>query len=119
MRAYKTIVSPSTEMLKAITGYDGKYAVDDSGYVINAKTGRVLKQSSTKKGYQKVDLYLGGERKTVRIHRLVAEAFILNPDNKPQVNHIDNNKLNNAVSNLEWVTDSENKEHYRIFRRKG
>ena len=64
-----------------------------------------------RKGYLAVDLYENGERKTKRVHRLVAEAFIPNPDNKTEVNHKDGNKLNNNVSNLEWVTSKENVRH--------
>lgn len=63
------------------------------------------------KGYEIVDLYKNGKRKTVRVHRLVAEAFIPNNDNKPEVNHIDGNKHNNNVDNLEWVTKKENCRH--------
>lgn len=62
-------------------------------------------------GYLSTDLYEGGERVTRRVHRLVAEAFIPNPDGKPVVNHIDGNKHNNDVSNLEWVTSKENCRH--------
>lgn len=64
-----------------------------------------------KRGYYIVTLCKGKERKTKKIHRLVAEAFIPNVENKLQVNHIDGNKLNNNVKNLEWCTDSENMIH--------
>lgn len=64
-----------------------------------------------KKGYLTTDLYFGGERKTARVHRLVAEEFIPNPHDKPCVNHIDGNKHNNNASNLEWVTKKENVNH--------
>ena len=64
-----------------------------------------------KNGYLVVDLYDGGKRTTARVHRLVAKEFISNPCNKPCVNHIDGNKHNNNISNLEWVTKKENSEH--------
>lgn len=62
-------------------------------------------------GYYQVNLWINGKYKHYQVHRLVAEAFIPNPENKPQVNHIDGNKLNNDISNLEWVTRSENMKH--------
>jgi hypothetical protein len=61
-----------------------------------------------KDGYLATDLYVNGVRHKKRVHRLVAEAFIPNPENKPEVNHRDGNKMNNEVANLEWVTKSEN-----------
>ena len=64
-----------------------------------------------KNGYLVTDLYEDGKRTTVRVHRAVAEAFIPNPENKPEVNHKDGNKMNNRVENLEWVTKSENALH--------
>ena len=86
-------------------------------YLIS-NTGRVRKNNCDtdhsvrdKKGYLVTDLYKNGIRKTVRVHRLVAEEFIPNPDKKPEVNHIDGNKHNNNASNLEWVTKKENVNH--------
>ncbi len=63
------------------------------------------------KGYLRVTLYKDGSRKNFLIHRLIATHFIPNPENKPQVNHIDGNKINNNIDNLEWVTPSENTQH--------
>lgn len=63
------------------------------------------------RGYYQVSLCIDGKYRHFQVHRLVAEAFIPNPENKPQVNHIDGNKLNNDISNLEWVTRSENQLH--------
>lgn len=62
-------------------------------------------------GYLYVNLYTGRKRATKRVHRLVAEAFVSNPENKPQVNHIDEDKENNTAENLEWVTCKENCNH--------
>jgi hypothetical protein len=87
---------------------DNKYAVSDSGEVINISSGRVLKQEVQYKGYCRVVMY--GKHKLV--HRLVAKEFIPNIDDKPQINHIDGNKKNNNVINLEWVTNKENTYHW-------
>ena len=75
---------------------------------------RILKTQITKKGYERVSLSSPSKEKyksSYQVHRLVAEAFVPNPENKPQVNHKDGNKLNNHYSNLEWVTNTENHEH--------
>ena len=89
----------------------------NSNYMVS-NTGRVRRNGSEKDcstkdrhGYLSVDLYKDGERMTRGIHRLVAEAFIPNPYDKPEVNHKDGNKHNNCVSNLEWVTKKENCRH--------
>lgn len=86
------------------------YLVSDTGK-IRKKSSMVEHSTRYSKGYEIVDLYKNGKRKTVRVHRLVAEAFIPNNDNKPEVNHIDGNKHNNNVDNLEWVTKKENCRH--------
>lgn len=86
-------------------------------YIVS-NSGRIRRKGSTadhsvrdSKGYLTVDLYNNGIRKTERVHRLVAKEFIPNPNNKPEVNHIDGNKKNNHYSNLEWVTTKENCKH--------
>ena len=83
------------------------YDVTKEGCIINKITGYTLKPKHNDRGYCYVRL--GG--KNYLIHRLVAQKYIPNPDNKPQVNHIDGNKDNNHVENLEWVTAQENKTH--------
>lgn len=89
-----------------INGFEGRYAVSRCGKVMNVKTKRILKPS-LRHGYPSVDI--GGKSRV--IHRLVAEAWIENPDNLPQVNHIDGNKENNDVDNLQWCDASWNKKH--------
>ena len=86
-----------------------KYSISNDGQVKNNKTQYILKGDLNCKGYKRVVLEPKGKHHF--IHRLVAEAFIPNPDNKPQVNHKDGNKLNNHVSNLEWCTNAENTLH--------
>ena len=87
------------------------YQVSERGEIRNAKTLRVLKQKVLPSGYLFVQLYRDKKPHTVYVHRMVAKAFILNPYNKPEVNHLDGDKGNPAVSNLEWVTKSENMMH--------
>lgn len=116
----------SLEKMKLVEGYKNYlvsswgnvYRNDETQILFNAiemmPVGRLrkLNPEETKKGYLRVDLYdENGKRRHYKIHRLVAQAFIENPDGKPQVNHKDGNKHNNSVTNLEWVTDAENKDH--------
>lgn len=104
------------EIWKDIEGYDGFYQVSNLGRVRswkNARWGRCdkphsLTLSNHAKGYTMVTL---GQYEKKTVHRLVAEAFIPNPENKSQVNHINGNKADNRVKNLEWVTNQENRDH--------
>lgn len=86
------------------------YSVSDTGEIRNDTTGRLLKQQ-TDGGYCSCTLAINKKPKRFRVHRLVALAFIENPENKDYVNHKDGDRQNNIVSNLEWVTPSENTRH--------
>ena len=94
-----------------LDGDKTKYAVSSDGKVINLKTGYIMKPFINHKGYHVVHLSHNKKSYTIPIHRLVALEFIPNPDNKPQVNHIDGVKSNNSVQNLEWCTCKENIHH--------
>lgn len=87
------------------------YTINTDGVVVNKVTGHIKSIHIGKNGYKVVSLYNKGETKDCLLHRLLALAFIPNPENKPQVNHIDGVKTNNALANLEWVTQSENIQH--------
>ena len=86
------------------------YSIDSDGIVYNEK-GDTLKTQINKYGYLNLAICTDGKTKNFLVHRLIAKAFIPNPGNKPMVNHIDGNKLNNKISNLEWVTARENAVH--------
>lgn len=105
------------EFWKDVKGYEGLYQVSNEGRVksLNYKrTGKekILCPKKHNKGYLQIQLMNGDKNKTYTIHRLVAEAFIENPDNLPCVNHKDENKKNNNVENLEWCTYKQNFEAY-------
>lgn len=112
------------EIWKSIDGFDGYYEVSNMGKIKTCKhsfirkdgkpfsvSEKIIKGNKDTKGYLQVELKKDGVRTIKFIHRLVAEAFIENEQNKEQVNHKDGNKLNNCVSNLEWVTCRENIHH--------
>lgn len=95
------------EVWKKIDGFEN-YEVSTLGRVRNKNTGNILKAADRGKGYMFVVLCVNGKRSNRSVHRLVADTFIPNPDNKPQVNHKDETRDNNRVENLEWVTIKEN-----------
>lgn len=92
---------------KNIEGFE-RYEVSTEGKVKNRKTGRLLKPGTDTYGYLRVILSVNGKAVGKSVHRLVAESFIPNPERKTQVNHIDEDKTNNNINNLEWMTSKEN-----------
>ena len=90
--------------MKDIKGYEGLYAVTEDGQIWSYRSKKFLKPNKSTSGYLYVLLYKDENKKHYFIHRLVAENFIPNPENLLQVNHIDENKTNNAIENLEWCT---------------
>ncbi len=103
------------EEWRDVIGYEGLYQVSNMGRVKSfcEQTARILSPCPNKKGYYMVHLHKDGKKKNFGIHVLVATAFIPNPENKPEVNHLDRDKTNNRADNLEWNTGEENKKHAR------
>lgn len=112
------------EIWKDIKGFEGRYQISNFGNVKSLSrpvcnhTGtiilkeKILKQRPDAKGYMRIDLKDNyGKKHFFGVHRLVVAAFISNAENKPQVNHIDGNKANNKMENLEWCTNAENQKH--------
>lgn len=111
------------EIWKDIEGFENLYQISNLGRVlskgrninnaagIHFRPDYIMKPIKDKHGYMTVKLKSKDKTRLAKVHRLVAAAFIPNPENKPQVNHIDGNKTNNVLSNLEWVTPSENLVH--------
>ena len=108
------------EVWRDIEGYEGRYQVSNMGRVKSLgrkdRFGRVIKErilepAVTHNGYLRVGLHVDGKRKMLRVHRLVCEAFHENPDNKSEVNHVNEDKTDNRACNLEWSTRTENCNH--------
>ncbi len=113
------------ETWKVIKGYEGLYQISNQGnlrsldritktsYRIRHIKGKTISMVIGNAGYLRSVIYKNGKQQNISLHRIVAETFILNPLNLPQVNHKDGNKTNNRVENLEWVTPSINWHHAR------
>lgn len=91
-------------------GIETDYSVSDTGEVRKDANNYIMKQQ-VQQGYHHITLQINKKAKRFRVHRLVAEAFIPNPENYPYVNHLDGNRANNVVSNLEWTTPAGNTQH--------
>lgn len=102
------------EIWRDIEGYDGRYAVSTWGRVKGVHG--IMKPYENHKGYLKIGLFKDGKNNKHRVSRLVAKAFIPNPYNLPEVNHIDGNKQNNSFTNLEWVSGEQNRAHEMLMR---
>ena len=109
------------ENWKSVVGYEGLYEVSDLGRVKSLWHGKdkILKPWKTHKGYLRVNLYKDGQRKMQFVHRLAAEAFIQNPNNLETVNHKDEDKTNNTVINLEWMSREDNNNYGTRNKRAG
>lgn len=94
-----------------IKGYEGKYLISKCGDVYSLRSKKVLKPFVNEKGYSVVELWNNYNRRSAKVHRLVAETFIPNPNCRTEINHKDGNKGNNRAENLEWCTRSENLKH--------
>lgn len=115
-----------TELWKQVKGYEKLYEASSLGRIrtikrkVLAKAGalrmvqaKIRKQYKNKKGYRTVQIWKNGKASTKTVHRMVLEAFIPNTENKPHVNHINSNREDNRLENLEWVTIEENYAHSR------
>lgn len=98
-------------MISVIEGYGGRYLISSAGEVYSMLTKQRKNTEIANNGYERVTLWKDGEGKHFLVHRLVAKAFIPNPNNYEMVNHIDGNKRNNNVENLEWCSASHNMKH--------
>lgn len=105
-------------MIKHIKGYEDRYTVDEDGNVFSILRKRYRKQQHDRDGYLYVGLCKDGVVSNKYVHDLVAEAFIPNPDSLPEVNHKDENKENNNVSNLEWCTSKYNNNYGTAIERR-
>lgn len=97
----------TSDVWKDIPGYEGIYAINKDGVVRN-KYGKRVGLQLSQRGYYRVNLYKNGTSRHFRVHRLVASAFIQNPNNLPQVDHINGDKTDNRVENLRWATNKQN-----------
>ena len=107
------LIKLNVEVWRSIENYDN-YAVSSFGKVKNVITGRMLKAADNKDGYLRINSCDDGVMKTFTVHRLVACAFIDNQDDKECVDHKNNNRTNNHISNLRWATNKENQQNSKL-----
>ena len=105
------------EIWKPIKGYESLYKVSNLGNILSLKTNKLLKANMITNGYFAVQLCKNHKRKSFLVHRIVAEHFIDNPNNLPEINHKDENKGNNTVNNLEWCTRKYNMNYKQLPKR--
>lgn len=105
------IINFQNEIWKDIEGYENLYQISNYGRVKSIIRNKIKHYETNHNGYLRVNLCKKRKIEHKRVHRLVAEAFIPNPQNLPQINHKDGNKLNNCVNNLEWCTPTDNVRH--------
>ena len=103
--------------MKDIKGYEGLYGITPEGEVWSYKYKKFLKPKYEKNGYLRIMLCKDGQRKMYSLHRLVAQTYLPNPENLPQVNHKDENKANNCLQNLEWCDQKYNHNYGTINER--
>lgn len=111
-------LNTENEKWKLIEKLNNLYAISTLGRVMSMRTGMIMKPSTKKDGYKLLIAKINGEQKGIHVHRLVAEAFLPNPDNLPVINHKDENPANNEISNLEWCTWQYNNTYNNINKRK-
>ena len=102
---------------KPIIGYENLYKINNYGEVLSLRSNKILKPNNNGIGYFIIQLCKNGKRKNYLIHRLVAEHFLDNPNNLPEVNHKDEDKSNNFVNNLEWCKHKYNMNYKRLQKR--
>lgn len=115
MRLPKREYATQLEIWRDVTGYEGLYQISNLGHLRNVKKGRLIKGNiNTYFGYKQTSLSKDGTQKPVYFHRLVAVEFLVKPPNETyEVNHINCDKKDNRVENLEWVTHADNVAHYK------
>ena len=104
-----------SETFLSVPGYEGYYEISNLGNIKSLRSGKLLKQASNKDGYKFVCLAKDGKSRSYGVHRLVALAFLPNPENLPEVNHKDESHDNNCVENLEWISKKGNR-NYGTYR---
>lgn len=100
--------------MKDIIGYEGLYKVSEDGQVYSVRQKKMMSPHQKKNGYCQIILQKDKKSKTMLVHRLVAEAYLDKPQGKDFVNHIDSNRANNDIHNLEWCTSKENTDHAKL-----